>query len=90
MLKNGFAFNRFRKVFSWIAHRSPVLSMVITSYGLFSFYLPSSLLFSPWLGSEGGALKIWPCEAIQNAFFFTSFSFVFSFKKNLIEADHGD
>ncbi|WOL16129.1 type I inositol polyphosphate 5-phosphatase 13-like [Canna indica] len=46
----------FREGLSWMAHqRSPVLSMVISSYG------------ELWSGSEGGVVKVWPCEAIVKA-----------------------
>ncbi|CAA0821233.1 Type II inositol 1-4-5-trisphosphate 5-phosphatase FRA3 [Striga hermonthica] len=47
--------NGFSEVFSWQAHRGPVLSMVVSSYG------------DIWSASEGGALKIWPWEAIEKA-----------------------
>ncbi|THU57097.1 hypothetical protein C4D60_Mb11t24180 [Musa balbisiana] len=46
----------FREGLSWLAHhRSPVLSMVITSYG------------EIWSGSEGGVIKVWPWDAIEKA-----------------------
>ncbi|KAG6529537.1 hypothetical protein ZIOFF_011745 [Zingiber officinale] len=46
----------FRERLSWQAHhRSPVLSMVITSYG------------EIWSGSEGGVIKVWPWDAIEKA-----------------------
>ncbi|KAF8388653.1 hypothetical protein HHK36_027330 [Tetracentron sinense] len=45
----------FREGLSWQAHRPPVLSMVITSYG------------DLWSGSEGGVIKIWPWEAIEKS-----------------------
>ncbi|XP_050206712.1 type II inositol polyphosphate 5-phosphatase 15-like isoform X2 [Mercurialis annua] len=51
--------NCFREVLSWIAHRGPVLSMVLTSYG------------DLWSGSEAGALRIWPWEAIHKSFSLT-------------------
>ncbi|KNA16255.1 hypothetical protein SOVF_090830 [Spinacia oleracea] len=46
-LKNG-----FRECLSWQAHKGPVLSMVMTSYG------------DLWSGSENGFIRIWPWEAI--------------------------
>ncbi|CAL9202978.1 type II inositol polyphosphate 5-phosphatase 15-like [Musa acuminata AAA Group] len=50
----------FREGLSWQAHqRSPVLSMVITSYG------------EIWSGSEGGIIKVWPSDAIEKALSFT-------------------
>ncbi|XP_024524008.1 type II inositol polyphosphate 5-phosphatase 15 [Selaginella moellendorffii] len=39
----------------WIAHRSPVLSMVITTYG------------ELWTGSDGGAIRAWPWETTSHA-----------------------
>ncbi|XP_015572218.1 type II inositol polyphosphate 5-phosphatase 15 isoform X2 [Ricinus communis] len=57
--KMDFTSNRFREVLSWIAHRSSILSMLITSYG------------DLWSGSEGGAIKIWPWESIHTSFSFT-------------------
>ncbi|XP_074556180.1 type II inositol polyphosphate 5-phosphatase 15-like [Curcuma longa] len=46
----------FREGLSWQAHhRSPVLSMVISSYG------------EIWSGSDGGAIKVWPWDAIGKA-----------------------
>ncbi|KAJ4805284.1 Endonuclease/exonuclease/phosphatase family protein [Rhynchospora pubera] len=46
----------FREGLSWQAHsRAPVLSMVITSYG------------EIWTGSEGGAIRAWPWDAIQKS-----------------------
>ncbi|KAE8679248.1 Lateral organ boundaries domain family protein [Hibiscus syriacus] len=45
----------FKEGWCWQAHRGPVLSMVFTSYG------------DLWSGSEGGNLRIWPWEDIQNA-----------------------
>ncbi|CAO2837462.1 unnamed protein product [Amaranthus hypochondriacus] len=44
--------NGFKECLSWQAHRGPVLSMVITSYG------------DLWSGSENGIIRIWPWEAI--------------------------
>ncbi|XP_020571774.1 type II inositol polyphosphate 5-phosphatase 15-like [Phalaenopsis equestris] len=45
----------FREGLSWQAHRTPVLSMIITSYG------------DIWTGSEGGVLKAWPWESIEKS-----------------------
>ncbi|XP_071705954.1 type II inositol polyphosphate 5-phosphatase 15-like isoform X2 [Rutidosis leptorrhynchoides] len=45
----------FRECISWQAHRGPVLSMVISSYG------------DLWSGSEGGSIIVWPWEAIEKA-----------------------
>ncbi|KAA8527223.1 hypothetical protein F0562_034680 [Nyssa sinensis] len=45
----------FKEGISWQAHRGPILSMVITSYG------------DLWSASEGGVLKIWPWEAIEKS-----------------------
>ncbi|KAL0905233.1 hypothetical protein M5K25_027423 [Dendrobium thyrsiflorum] len=45
----------FREGLSWQAHRTPVLSMIITSYG------------DLWTGSEGGVLKVWPWESIEKS-----------------------
>ncbi|KAI3470388.1 hypothetical protein Pfo_027051 [Paulownia fortunei] len=57
---NGVSRNGFQEVFSWQAHRGPVLSMVVSSYG------------DMWSGSEGGAMKIWPWEAIEKSLSLTS------------------
>ncbi|KAJ9169219.1 hypothetical protein P3X46_017431 [Hevea brasiliensis] len=57
--KMDFSSDGFREVVSWVAHRGPILSMVITRYG------------DLWSGSEGGAIKIWPWEAIEKSFSFT-------------------
>ncbi|GFP90093.1 type ii inositol 1 4 5-trisphosphate 5-phosphatase fra3 [Phtheirospermum japonicum] len=57
---NGVDRNGFQEVFSWQAHRGPVLSMVVSSYG------------DIWSGSEGGALKIWPWEAIEKSLSLTT------------------
>ncbi|XP_076889266.1 type II inositol polyphosphate 5-phosphatase 15-like isoform X2 [Bidens hawaiensis] len=43
----------FKPCLSWQAHRGLVLSMVISSYG------------DLWSGSEGGALIVWPWEALE-------------------------
>ncbi|XP_058217182.1 type II inositol polyphosphate 5-phosphatase 15 [Rhododendron vialii] len=45
----------FREALSWQAHRGPVLSIVMTSYG------------DLWSGSEGGAIMIWPWESIEKS-----------------------
>ncbi|KAK9692239.1 hypothetical protein RND81_09G250900 [Saponaria officinalis] len=45
----------FRECLSWQAHRGPVFSMVVTSYG------------DLWSGTENGVIKIWPWEAIAKA-----------------------
>ncbi|XP_030472272.2 type II inositol polyphosphate 5-phosphatase 15-like [Syzygium oleosum] len=46
---------RFKETLSWHAHRGPVLSLVISSYG------------DLWSGSEGGVIKIWPWERIEKS-----------------------
>ncbi|XP_031118495.1 type II inositol polyphosphate 5-phosphatase 15-like isoform X2 [Ipomoea triloba] len=51
---------KFPELLSWRAHRGPVLSMVMTSYG------------DLWSGSEGGAIKIWTWEAIEKSFSLTA------------------
>ncbi|XP_072991851.1 type II inositol polyphosphate 5-phosphatase 15-like [Typha latifolia] len=52
---------QFREGLSWQAHhRSPVLSMVITSYG------------EIWSGSEGGIIKAWPWDAIEKSLSLTT------------------
>ncbi|CAI9108265.1 OLC1v1007829C1 [Oldenlandia corymbosa var. corymbosa] len=45
----------FKEGLSWQAHRGPVLSMVISSYG------------DIWSGSEGGIIKIWPWESVEKS-----------------------
>ncbi|XP_073307981.1 type I inositol polyphosphate 5-phosphatase 12-like isoform X2 [Primulina huaijiensis] len=45
----------FKEGLSWQAHRGPVLSMVISSYG------------DVWSGSEGGVIKFWPWKAIEKS-----------------------
>ncbi|XP_027330186.1 type I inositol polyphosphate 5-phosphatase 12-like [Abrus precatorius] len=45
----------FKEGLSWQAHRGPVLSMVISSYG------------DLWSGSEGGVIKIWPWESVEKS-----------------------
>ncbi|XP_023516057.1 type II inositol polyphosphate 5-phosphatase 15-like isoform X1 [Cucurbita pepo subsp. pepo] len=47
--------DRFTEAMSWQAHRGPVSSLIMTSYG------------DLWSGSDGGALKVWPWEAIEKA-----------------------
>ncbi|KAL3323642.1 hypothetical protein AABB24_038013 [Solanum stoloniferum] len=44
-----------KEVLSWQAHRGPVLSMIMTSYG------------DLWSGSEGGSIKIWPWEGMEKS-----------------------
>ncbi|ESW15962.1 hypothetical protein PHAVU_007G117700 [Phaseolus vulgaris] len=51
--------NRFKENLSWQAHRGPVLSLTFTSYG------------DLWSGSEGGAIKIWPWEAVEKSIHLT-------------------
>ncbi|KAJ0972443.1 hypothetical protein J5N97_020402 [Dioscorea zingiberensis] len=48
-------FSPFREGLSWQAHRGPVLSIVITSYG------------DLWSGSENGIIKVWPWESIEKS-----------------------
>ncbi|KAL5721411.1 phosphoinositide 5-phosphatase [Ranunculus cassubicifolius] len=50
----------FKEGLTWQAHRGPVLSMIMTSYG------------DLWTGSEGGVVKIWPWEAIENSLTLTA------------------
>ncbi|KAM7502949.1 hypothetical protein LguiB_001853 [Lonicera macranthoides] len=50
----------FKEGISWQAHRDPVLSIAITSYG------------DIWSGSEGGVIRIWPWEAIEKALSLTT------------------
>ncbi|KAK4489078.1 hypothetical protein RD792_004872 [Penstemon davidsonii] len=45
----------FKEGLSWQAHRGPVLSMTISSYG------------DLWSSSEGGAIRVWPWEAIEKS-----------------------
>ncbi|KAJ4960254.1 hypothetical protein NE237_020164 [Protea cynaroides] len=49
----------FREGLTWHAHRGPVLSMVMSSYG------------DLWTGGEGGVIKIWPWETIEKSFSLT-------------------
>ncbi|KAF7805291.1 type II inositol polyphosphate 5-phosphatase 15-like [Senna tora] len=46
---------RFKESLSWQAHRGPVLSLTMTSYG------------DLWSGSEGGIMKVWPWEALEKS-----------------------
>ncbi|KAK9105882.1 hypothetical protein Scep_022726 [Stephania cephalantha] len=50
----------FKEGLNWRAHRGPVLSMIITSYG------------DLWSGSEGGSVKVWSWEAIEKTFFLST------------------
>ncbi|KAJ8753067.1 hypothetical protein K2173_011835 [Erythroxylum novogranatense] len=50
--------NSFKESLSWFAHRSPVLCLIISSYG------------DVWSGSEGGSIKVWPWESIDKSFSF--------------------
>ncbi|KAL6900899.1 hypothetical protein ACP4OV_005575 [Aristida adscensionis] len=51
----------FKEALSWQAYsRTPVLSMVVTSYG------------EIWSGSEGGIIKAWPWDAISKSLSLTS------------------
>ncbi|XP_010250258.1 PREDICTED: type I inositol polyphosphate 5-phosphatase 12-like isoform X2 [Nelumbo nucifera] len=50
----------FKEGLSWLAHRGPVLSMVISAYG------------DLWSGSEGGSVKIWPWESIEKSLSLTA------------------
>ncbi|KAJ8439388.1 hypothetical protein Cgig2_021802 [Carnegiea gigantea] len=45
----------FREGLSWTAHKAPVLSMAISSYG------------DLWSGSENGVIKIWPWESMEKS-----------------------
>ncbi|XP_031392419.1 type I inositol polyphosphate 5-phosphatase 12-like isoform X2 [Punica granatum] len=45
----------FKEGLSWQAHRGPVHTMVMTSYG------------DLWSGGEGGVIKIWPWETIEKS-----------------------
>ncbi|XP_042501597.1 type I inositol polyphosphate 5-phosphatase 12-like isoform X2 [Macadamia integrifolia] len=45
----------FKEGLNWHAHRGPVLSMVMSSYG------------DLWTGGEGGVIKIWPSESIEKS-----------------------
>ncbi|GAB4835331.1 hypothetical protein Ancab_000242 [Ancistrocladus abbreviatus] len=52
--------NGFKEFLSWQAHRGPVLSMVMSSYG------------DLWSGTENGIIKIWPWEAIEKVLSLTA------------------
>ncbi|KZV37306.1 hypothetical protein F511_16455 [Dorcoceras hygrometricum] len=52
---NGGYRNGFQEMLAWQAHHGPVLSIVVSSYG------------DIWSGSEGGAIKIWPWEAVEKS-----------------------
>ncbi|XP_055813034.1 type I inositol polyphosphate 5-phosphatase 12-like [Solanum dulcamara] len=45
----------FKEGLSWNAHRGPVLSLMLSSYG------------DIWSGFEGGIIKVWPREAVQKS-----------------------
>ncbi|XWS43920.1 hypothetical protein CRYUN_Cryun16bG0146000 [Craigia yunnanensis] len=45
----------FKEGLSWQAHRGPVLSIIMSSYG------------DLWSGGEGGVIKIWPWESIEKS-----------------------
>ncbi|XP_049397510.1 type I inositol polyphosphate 5-phosphatase 13-like isoform X1 [Solanum stenotomum] len=45
----------FKEGLSWNAHRGPVLSLMLSSYG------------DIWSGFEGGIIKVWPWEAVQKS-----------------------
>ncbi|GMH08751.1 hypothetical protein Nepgr_010591 [Nepenthes gracilis] len=45
----------FKEGLTWQAHRCPVLSMIMSSYG------------DIWAGFEGGVIKIWPWDAIEKS-----------------------
>ncbi|CAF2052041.1 unnamed protein product [Brassica napus] len=47
--------NPFKERISWLAHRGPVNSIVISSYG------------DMWSCSEGGVIKIWPWESLEKS-----------------------
>ncbi|KAK3035405.1 hypothetical protein RJ639_032933 [Escallonia herrerae] len=63
--------NPFKEGLSWQAHRSPVLSMVISCYGKLLFPNQYSDEFGQsgdlWSGHEGGVIKVWPWEAIEKS-----------------------
>ncbi|KAJ4830244.1 hypothetical protein Tsubulata_021205 [Turnera subulata] len=52
--------DKFKEALAWVAHRGPVLSMIITCYG------------DLWSGSEGGSVKIWPWEAVEKSLSYTA------------------
>ncbi|MCL7035236.1 hypothetical protein MKW94_020963 [Papaver nudicaule] len=45
----------FKEGLTWNAHRGPVLSLIMTSFG------------DMWSGSEGGIVKVWPWEPIEKS-----------------------
>ncbi|KAJ9173933.1 hypothetical protein P3X46_017017 [Hevea brasiliensis] len=45
----------FKEGLSWQAHKGPVLSIVMSTYG------------DLWSGGEGGVIKIWPWESIEKS-----------------------
>ncbi|KAL1223074.1 Type I inositol polyphosphate 5-phosphatase 13 [Cardamine amara subsp. amara] len=47
--------NPFKERISWLAHRGPVNSIVISSYG------------DMWSCSEGGVIKIWPWDSLEKS-----------------------
>ncbi|KAM7489365.1 hypothetical protein LguiB_026849 [Lonicera macranthoides] len=47
--------NPFKEGLSWQAHRGPVLSMALSSYG------------DIWSGFEGGVIRVWPWESIEKS-----------------------
>lgn len=58
---NGHGANEaFKEGLSWQAHRAPILSLIITSYG------------DIWSGSEGGSIKAWPWESIEKSLSLTT------------------
>lgn len=75
--------NGFRECFSWQAHRGPILSMDISSYGKsplsllliitqgnqlpFSYVGRSSRVGDIWTGSDGGSIRVWPWEAVEKS-----------------------
>ncbi|KAJ7978312.1 Type II inositol polyphosphate 5-phosphatase [Quillaja saponaria] len=52
---DGDMMTQFKECLSLQAHGGPVLSLILTCYG------------DLWSGSEGGAIKIWPWEAIEKS-----------------------
>uniref|UniRef100_A0A0D3DJ16 MSP domain-containing protein n=1 Tax=Brassica oleracea var. oleracea TaxID=109376 RepID=A0A0D3DJ16_BRAOL len=48
----------FKERISWLAHRGPVNSIVISSYG------------DMWSCSEGGVIKIWPWDSLEKSLLF--------------------
>ncbi|KAL5580079.1 hypothetical protein UlMin_012521 [Ulmus minor] len=60
MEQSGNGGSQFKDGLSWQAHRGPVLSLVMSSYG------------DLWSGSEAGVIKIWPWEAIEKSLSLTT------------------